>query len=172
MKYKIDYNDAVLEFMENRGRAFLKAEDPVEALKKTREMFPLLREEAVRTLGMDQYLVTFKVDFPYRRGLMKEIQKAVRYLTSNRLYRGARLVDRYILAHIRKVTGKPRWLRIDDIKEEIRALRRAAVVAREVPNIVDFIDWDICIYNYIELNSKEGHKSRIIRKVKTRKTAS
>ncbi|MBN1212779.1 MAG: hypothetical protein JXA92_09405 [candidate division Zixibacteria bacterium] len=168
MIYKFDYGDAVLEFVENNGRAFLEAADPADALNKTRELFSQTRNEEVSTLGSDQYLVSFKVDFQYRRGLLKEVVKSIRYISDIKLYREARYIDRYILALLRKETGKPKWLDIDGIKTEIRSLRRAAVVAREIPNIIDFIDWDICIYNYIELNSKEGHKSRVVRRVRAR----
>ena len=145
-----------------------EAADAADALEKTRELFPQTRDEDVSFLGSDQYLVSFKVDFQYRRGLLKEVVKSVRYLSDEKLYREARYIDRYILAHVRSQTGRPKWLQIDDVKKEIRSLRRAAVVAREIPNIVDFIDWDICIYNYIELNSKEGHRSRVVRRVRAR----
>ena len=47
------------------------------------------------------------------------------------------------------------------------SLRKAAVVAREVFNVIGFIDYDIAIYNYLELNSKEGYQSRVVRKVET-----
>ena len=167
MIYKVNYNDTVFEFVENQGRAFLQAEDPADALEKTREYFAHIREEKVSTLGADQYLVTFKIDFQYHRNTIKSIRKTVKYVTNLDLYREASHVDRYILAHIRKHTGKPDWLEIDDFKREIRTLRKEAVVAREVSNVMDFIDWDICIYNFIELNSKEGHRSRVIRKVKS-----
>ena len=168
MIYKFDYGDAVLEFVENRGRAFLEATDPVDALEKTRELFSQTRDEEVSILGSDQYLVSFRVDFQYRRALLKEVTKSIRYVSDLKLYLAARYIDRYVIAHVRRATGKPAWLAIDDVKTEIRSLRRAAVVAREIPNIVDFIDWDICIYNYIELNSKEGHKSRVVRRVRAR----
>ena len=168
MIYKIDYNDAVLEFLENKGRIFLEAADSKDALDRAREFFSQTRDEEVKALGMNQYLVTFKVDFQYRRGLLREIKKTHRYISCYALYQNARFLDRYILAQIRKETGKPKWLKLENYQEEIRALRRAAVVAREVSNIIDFVDWDICLFNYIELNSKEGHKSRIIRKVRKR----
>ena len=168
MIYKVTYNDSVFEFVENKGRAFLQAEDPADALAKTRENFAHIREEKVSTLGDDQYLVTFKIDFQYHRNTIKAIRKTVRYVSNLELYREAKFVDRYILAHIRRQTGRPEWLDIDNFKREIRTLRKEAVVAREVSNVMDFIDWDICIYNYIELNSKEGHKSRVVRRVKAR----
>jgi hypothetical protein len=47
--------------------------------------------------------------------------------------------------------------------EELESLRKAAVVAREVAGILQFVDWDIAIGNYLELNSKAGHKSRVVR---------
>ena len=168
MIYKVTYNDTVFEFVENQGRAFLEAEDPADAVGKTREYFAHIREEKVSTLGADQYLVTFKIDFQYRRNAIKAIRKTVRYISNLELYREASHIDRYILAHIRQRTGKPEWLQIDDFKREIRILRKEAVIAREVSNVMDFIDLDICIYNYIELNSKEGHRSRVVRRVKSR----
>jgi len=63
-------------------------------------------------------------------------------------------------------TGQPDYLADTDIKKEISSMRKAAVVAREVPNIVKFIDYDIAIYNYLELNSKEGFHSRVVRKAR------
>ena len=168
MIYKVTYNDTVFEFVENQGRAFLEAEDPADALDKTQEYFAHIREEKVTTLSADQYLVTFKIDFQYHRNAIKAIRKTVRYVSNLELYREASHIDRYILAHIRKQTGKPEWLKIDDFKHEIRTLRKEAVIAREVSNVMDFIDLDICIYNFIELNSKEGHRSRVVRKVKAR----
>ncbi|MFZ5980181.1 MAG: hypothetical protein ACOYVF_06070 [Candidatus Zixiibacteriota bacterium] len=166
MIYKVSYNDSIFEFVENKGRAFLQAADPADALIKTRENFAHIREEQVQTLGSDQYLITFKIDFQYHRNTIKAIRKTVRYVTNLELYREARVIDRYILAHICRRTGKPEWLQINDFNREIRMLRKEAVVAREVSNVMDFIDWDICIYNFIELNSKKGHKSRVVRRVK------
>lgn len=166
MIYKFNYSDAILEFIENRGRAFLAAPDPAEALNKTRELFAHSRDEQVQTVSENQYLVHFKVVYNYRRGLFKDIERAIKSISTVDLYKNARYIDRYILAHLKRNLGLPEWLNFENFKEEIRALRRAAVVAREVNNITDFIDWDICIYNYIELNSKEGHKSRVVREVK------
>jgi hypothetical protein len=82
-------------------------------------------------------------------------------------YQDGRYVDRYAVATVYMETGRPDFLSDLDIKDEISTLRKAAVVAREVNNVVAFIDYDIAIYNYLELNSKEGYHSKVYRKPKS-----
>jgi hypothetical protein len=97
--------------------------------------------------------------------LLKTVERASRLKRSQDSYKRGRYVDRYVVASICQQTGIPEWLAATDLKEEISDLRRAAVVAREVANVMGFVDWDIAIHNFLELNSKPGHRSRVVRKV-------
>ena len=170
MVYKFNYAEAVLEFVKNQGRAYLEAASPTAALNATRALFGNTREESVKSLGSGQYLVEFKVALDYRLSLVRQVEKAVRLLRDEKIYSLARYIDRYLVATVCLEVGKPEWLAGSgiDLKEEISILRRATVVAREVSNVRDFVDWDIAIYNYLELNSKPGHRSRVIRTVRSR----
>lgn len=165
MLYRVNNAEGVLEFVKNRGRAFLEAQDPSGALRTTRDLFDHIREENVQHLGGNQYLVSFKVSLDYRLPLLRTVEKAIKLLRSMDLYNDGRYIDRYIVATVHLETGKPEFLAGINIVEEIASLRKAAVVAREIHNVMTFIDWDICIYNYLELNNKQGYKSRVVRKV-------
>ena len=170
MVYKFNYTEAALEFVKNQGRAYLEAASPTAALNATRALFGHTREESVKSLGYGQYLVQFKVALDVRLSLVRQVEKAVRLLRDEQIYSLARYIDRYIAATVCFEVGKPGWLADSgiDLKEEISELRMSTVVAREVANVRDFVDWDIAIYNYLELNSKPGHRSRVIRKVRSR----
>ena len=168
MIYKVNYTDGVIEFVKNKGRAFLEAASGQEALRHTNELFEYTREEKVQALGNDQYLVSFKVALDYRLPLLRSIEKAVKRLRSMKMYNEGRYLDRYVVASVYREIGSPEFLNEVNIKEEVSSLRKAAVVSRDVPNVMSFIDIDITIHNYIELNSKEGYQSRVIRKVPER----
>jgi hypothetical protein len=164
MIYKFSYNNAQLEFNRNRGRAVVTAGNPTVAVGLVRDMFKFIRDEAVTDLGGGRYQVDFKVTLDYRLPLLRSIERTVKLISGPKLYSHARYIDQYIVASIARETGKPDWIPAESLKAEISALRKAAVVAREVPNLMRFVDWDICIFNYIELNSKDGYRSRVIRK--------
>ena len=166
MIYKVNFNEGVVEFCKNHGRAFLEATGPKEALQATRGLFEHTRDERIKSLGNGQFLVTFKVNLDYRLPLVHAAEKAVKLLRNEDQYRDARYIDRYIVATVFMETGSPEFLAETDIKDEISSLRKSAVVAREVNNVVAFIDYDIAIYNYLELNSKPGFRSRVVRKTK------
>ncbi len=166
MLYQLNYSDAVLEFIKNRGRAYLKADSAEHALKATRDLFGHTRDEKVRLLKDGKYLVSFRVTLDYRLSVLHSVQRALRLLRTERRYNEGRFLDRYIVASIHSQTGKPEYLNGLDIKDEISSLRKACVIAREVPNVMSFIDWDICIHNYLELNSREGYKYRVVRKIR------
>ena len=163
MIYKFSYSEARLEFSRNRGRAFIAATSATTAMAIVRDLFHDTREETVAVVGEGQFQVDFKVALDYRVPLVRSIDKTVRLLTSPDIYRQARYIDRYVIATISRETGKPDWVPTANLKEEISTLRKSAVVAREVANMTYFVDWDICIHNYIELNSKEGFRSRVVR---------
>ncbi len=167
MIYKINFSEGVVEFVKNRGRTFLEAAGPKQAVSAARELFGHTRDEQVESLGSSQYLVTFKVSFDYKLHMIRTVEKAVKLLRAPDLYADGRYVDRYMVATVYMETGHPEFLADTDIKSEISSLRKASVVSREVPNVVSFIDYDIAIYNYLELNSKVGYKSRVVRKVKS-----
>lgn len=168
MVYRFSHNDTVLEFVKNQGRIYLPAADAKAALGAAHSLFNRTREEKVEALGEGQYLIQFKVALEYRLSLMRRVGRAVRNLRGREVYLSARLVDRYILAALCQETGQPEWLADGeiDLEREISDLQKAAVVAREVRNICDFVDWDIAIYNFLELNSKPGHHSRVVRKAR------
>ena len=166
MIYKINFSEGVVEFVKNRGRTFLEASGPKQAVAAARELFQHTREEQVKSLGSDQYLVTFKVSLDYKLHLVRTVEKAVKLLRAPEIYADGRYVDRYIVATVCMETGEPEFMADTDIRSEISSLRKAAVVSREVPNVVSFIDYDIAIYNYLELNSKKGYQCRVVRKVK------
>jgi hypothetical protein len=165
MLYKLRHSDGIIEFVRNRGRVLLEADDADAALRAARDLFSQTRQEKARPLGSGQYLVTFRVSLDYRLPLLRTVEKAVRLMRTRKLYDEGRYLDRYIVATICRNTGKPEFLADLDIRQEISTLRKSAVVAREVQNVIGFVEWDICIHNYIELNSKEGYKSRVVRKV-------
>jgi|GEM_PF-888724 len=171
MIYKLNFNEGVVEFCRNRGRAFLEADDPKQAVAAARGLFEHTRDERVKSLGSGQFLITFKVSLDYRLPLVRSVEKAVKLLRTWEAYQEGRYVDRYAVATVFMETGVPEYLADLDIRAEISGLRKAAVVAREVPNIVAFIDYDIAIYNYLELNSKEGYHSRVVRKPRTAPTS-
>ncbi len=163
MRYKLRYPEALLVFEGNAGKALLEASTADLALLKARRLFPAMREERVEPLGQEQFGVIFKVRHDYKAQLLRAIDKTRRLVRSQRFYDHARYIDRYIIASIKRLTGQPDWLTIENLNEEVRALRQAAVVARELSDISRFLDWDICIANYVDLNVKTGHKSRVVR---------
>ena len=163
MIYRFTYNEITLEFSCNRGRALLDATSPTTALATVRDLFRYTRDESVQKMGEGRYQVDFKVALDYRLPLLRSIDRTVRLLSAPELYQQARYIDRYVVASIARETGKPDWIPVTGLKTEISELRKAAVVAREVANVTRFVDWDICVYNYIELNSKEGFRSRVVR---------
>ena len=167
MIYTFKYRDAVIEFKGNRARAVIQAADPIQALTRVRELFPHLRDETVKARSAGEYVVRFKVSFNYRKSLLKTVERASRLKRSLDSYNRGRYLDRYVVASLCLLTGAPEWLAAMNLKPEISDLRRAAVVAREVPNVMGFVDWDIAIHNFLELNSKPGHRSRVVRKVRT-----
>jgi len=166
MIYKLNFSEGVIEFSQNKGRAFLEAAGPKEALSTARGLFEHTRNERIKSLGNGQFLVTFKVSLDYRLPLVRNVEKILKLLRSLEAYQEGRYVDRYAVATVYMETGQPDYLSNLDIKKEISTLRKAAVVAREVNNVVAFIDYDIAIYNYLELNSKEGYHSKVYRRPK------
>ncbi|HVP07642.1 MAG TPA: hypothetical protein VMS71_07365 [Candidatus Acidoferrum sp.] len=163
MIYTFHHKTADLKFTKNRGKAIVTATEPYEAIRKTRELFGSVRDIVAKSRGGGLYTVSFRVSLDYRLALVRSVQRAVRILRNPETYSRARYIDRYILATLCSETGKPEWLAGSNLKEEISALRKGAVVAREVNNVMRFVDWDIVIYNYLELNSKVGHHSRVVR---------
>jgi hypothetical protein len=165
MIYKFTSGGIRLEFSRNRGRALLSAAGQLAALAMVRDLFRFTREETITELGEGKFQIDFKVALDYRLPFVRTIERTMKIVSSAELYARARYIDQYIVAMIARETVKPDWLPIGDLRAEISALRKAAVVAREVPNLMRFVDWDICIANYIELNSKEGYRSRVVRNV-------
>ncbi|UCC44663.1 MAG: hypothetical protein JSU65_01670 [Candidatus Zixiibacteriota bacterium] len=167
MIYKFNYTEAVLEFSKNTGRARLEAASPEAALNATRELFDHIRDPQIKAVEDGHYEVSFKVSLDYHLPRLRDVEKAVRMLRNKEMYSFARYIDRYCVAIICSETGHPEWLTESrkTIRQEISSLRKAAIVAREVSNVRDFVDWDIVIYNYIEINSKPGFKSRVVRRV-------
>jgi hypothetical protein len=109
-------------------------------------------------------LITFRVALNYRLSLIHIIDRAVKLIRTPDAYGRARFIERYVIASLCQYTGRPAWLNSEELPEEVRTLRKTAVVAREVASVMRFLDWDICIANFLELNSKPGHKSRVVRK--------
>jgi hypothetical protein len=165
MIYKFKSAGIRLEFCRNCGRALLAAAGQVAALTRVRDLFRFTREETITELGDGQFKVDFRVALDFRLPLLRSIERTVKLVSSADLYTKARYIDQYVVAAIARETGKPEWIPADDLRKELSALRKAAVVAREVPNLTRFVDWDICIYNYIELNSREGFRARVVRKI-------
>lgn len=164
MIYKFNYAEGVVEFVKNQGRALVEAATPDQAIARLRELFAHTRDEHAERVSDGQYLVTFKVSLDFRIGMVHQVEKSVRLCRDPAAYGRARYMDRYVVATIYRETGKPPWMEeVGPIKEEISTLRKAAVVAREIPNVMHFLDWDIVIQNFIELNTKEGHRSRVVR---------
>ncbi len=163
MIYTFHFTGAELKFAGNNGRALITAPSAEAALARLRELFRPIRDPEVRPRGEHLFKIKFRVALGYRPALLRSVQRAVKLLRTAELYRRGRFIDRYAVASICRETGKPIWLAETNLVEEIRALRKAAVVAREVANVMRFVDWDIAIANHIEINSKPGHHSRVIR---------
>lgn len=163
MIYRVSVKDIAFEFSKNAGQAVVDAADPQEAVSLVRRAFEPIREWHIEPADDDRFRVRFKVNADFRLSQLRRIVRAVRQVTSAEAYRQAPFLDRYILATIKLETRRPKWLKLPSPKEEVRAMRKAAVVSREINNTSHFLNWDICIYNYIELNFKEGHQSRVVR---------
>lgn len=172
MSYTFHNRDVVLEFSGNTGLATVLASSGPDALHRVQEIFGHMREETVRPGLTGEYLVQFKVALNYRLPLFHSIERAVRRIRTAQAYEQARYLDRYIIASLVHYGGKSDFLIRAEISDELESLRKAAVVAREVAGILQFVDWDIAIANYLELNSKTGHKSRVVRTKPTRSTGS
>lgn len=165
MIYKFTSGAVRLEFSRNRGRAYLAAAGRFAAVDMLRCAFRFTREENIVEQADGSYQIDFKVSLDYRLPLLRQIERTIKVVSSAELYAQARYVDQYIVATIARDTTLPPWMAAIDLKKEIAGLRKSAVVAREVPNLMRFVDWDICIANFIELNSKEGYRSRVVRTV-------
>ena len=116
MIYKLNFNEGVVEFCQNNGRAFLEAAGPKEALSAARGLFEHTREERIKSLGNGQYLVTFKVSLDYRLPLVRSVEKALKLHRSLEVYQEGRYVDRYAVATVYMETGSPDYLSDLDIK--------------------------------------------------------
>lgn len=163
MVYRIHLPDGLLVFSWNCGRLFLDASGDDEARTMARALFPPMREVTLARLSRRQYLIEFRVEHDYRPALLRVIDRAVRTIVNPSFYRSARYIDRYVLACIHRLAGKPHWLALENLREEINELRKASLAAGEVAGIESFRDWDACIANWVEMNLKEGHRSRSIR---------
>lgn len=163
MAYTFHNRDVVLEFSGNTGLATVLAQSGGDALRRVREIFGHMRDETVRPGLSGEYLVGFRVALNYRLQLVHAIDRAVRRIKSPEAYSRARYLDRYIVASLAQSTKRPDFLQLLNLADELESLRKAAIVAREVAGVLQFVDWDIVIANYLELNSKAGHKSRVVR---------
>ena len=163
MAYIFHNRDIVLEFSGNCGSATVSAESEVGALRRVREIFGHTREVSVQPRLPGEYLIQFKVAYTYRLATLHTVERVVRRIRTAHAYEQARYLDRYIVASLALSTGKTNSPASDCKSDDLETLRKAAVVAREVAGILQFVDWDIAIANYLELNSKTGHKSRVIR---------
>lgn len=167
MLYKLNHNDGVIEFVKNLGQVTLDAPDEDAALKAAHDLFEFTRQEKVSQLPDGKFRISFMVSLDYQLKRVRQVEKAVKMLRTWELFYDGRYIDRYIVANVYRETGKPEYLKGIDIKREITLMRKAAVVSREVSDVIRFVEWDICIHNYIELNSKEGFKSRVVRDLST-----
>lgn len=163
MAYTFHNRDIVLEFSGNCGSATVAAASEVEALRRVREIFGHTREVSVQPRLPGEYLIQFKVAYTYRLALLHTVERVVRRIRTVHAFEQARYLDRYIVASLALSAGKTNSPANNCTSDDLETLRRAAVVAREVAGILQFVDWDIVIANYLELNSKTGHKSRVIR---------
>lgn len=163
MAYTFHNRDVVLEFSGNCGQATVLAASGGDALRRVQEIFGHMRDETVRPGLTGEYLVSFRVALNYRMQNFHTIERALRRARTPQAYASARYLERYIVASLAQVTKRPEFLTELDLPEEIESLRKAAIVAREVAGVLQFVDWDIVIANYLELNSKTGHKSRVVR---------
>lgn len=164
MIYKVKYAEGVIRFFRNNGWTELSAGSEEEAEKKTRRMFGHIRNIKFEETGPGWYRIAFDVALDYNLALLRTIELALRVIKRRQDFDTARWLDRYIVVSIWGVTGQPNWYSAGDLDEELNQLRMAAVSAREIGNPADFVDIDIAIFNHLELNSKEGFKSRVIRK--------
>lgn len=165
MIYKFTTGGIRLEFRRNRGRAFVPAASKFAAQDALRVAFRFTREENYIEQPDQTFVVDFKVSLDYRLPFLRTIERTIKVVTSAELYARARYIDQYIIAAVALETTPPDWMAPIDLKKELTNLRKAAVAAREIPNVMRFVDWDICIANYIELNSKEGYRSRVVRAI-------
>lgn len=169
MIYRITYPDVILQFNGNACQAFVdNADSPAVALAKTRAVFRYIRDESIDAVGKHQYLIYFRVVHDFRIPLTRHIERTLRTLNSKNVYESAPALDKYIVTMIARYTGKPFWLvqQVSDLRDEVTVLRNSAIAAREVESMARFVDWDICIHNYIELNLKvPAYRSRVIRNV-------
>ena len=164
MIYKVKYREGLIRFSGNNGWTELQAGSEKEAAEKTQRMFGHIRNVRVESVRPGRYRVNFDVSLDYNISGLRSIELALRTIRRREDYETARWLDRYIVLTIRGATGQPDWLSVGDFDEESNLLRMAAVSAREVANPAGFVDIDIAIFNHLELNSKEGFKSRVIRK--------
>lgn len=163
MAYTFHNRDIVLEFSGNCGTATVPASSEPEALRRVREIFGHTRDELVQPRQPGEYLVQFRVSYGYRLPLLHTVERVVKRVRTANAYLQAHYLDRYIVASLALSLGRTNSPASSCSAEDLDSLRRAAVVAREVAGILQFVDWDIVIANYLELNSKTGHKSRVIR---------
>lgn len=163
MLYTFHHRDAVLEFAGNRGSVLILASSGADALERAQAVFGYMRDTTVSPRLSGEFLVQFKVRLNYRLPLLKSIESALKRLSSYELYSQARYLDRYIVALISQLTGEPKYLASLNLDEELGALRSNAVIAREVSTAMRFVDWDIAIYNFIELNTRTGHTTSVRR---------
>lgn len=164
MIYKVKFREGLIRFSGNNGWTELQTGSKKEAEKQTCRMFGHIRNVKIKAVRPDRYRVSFDVSLDYNLSGLRSIELALRIIKRQEDYQTARCLDRYILLTIRGATGQPDWVPVEDLNEELKLLRMAAVSAREVANLADFVDIDIAIFNHLELNSKEGFKSRVIRK--------
>lgn len=166
MIYTFKYNDATLEFVGNKGKAIVKASDEANAIITARRLFAFMRDE-VASLDENeqngQYEVRFKVSLDYQQSILRRIDRVINMIRGHQDYSNARPLERYLIVSMKLHCGNPTWLEVTDPIEEARKQRQDAVVSRDLRNISEFLDWDICLHNYIELNSRHRHRSHSIR---------
>lgn len=163
MIYTFNYDDATLEFNGNRGKAVVRAPDQTTAIVTARRLFAFMRNPVASPGENGQYEVRFKVSLDYQQSILRRIDRVVKMIRGQNDYVNAKPLERYLIVSMKLYSGKPNWLEVADPIEEARKQRQDAVVCRDLRNISEFLDWDICLHNHIELNSRHRHRSRSIR---------
>jgi hypothetical protein len=148
--HRFEQNDATLEIDGNRGTITLIAASPQDALKRARRIFRHMREVSVVGTA-DRYLVEFKVDPKYNRGLHKRAREIARTPLTRPNYEGLDPLERYMALLHAQLTGKETFLeKPTQLPAALLALENELIRQGHISTREDLMDYEIAVYNVSE----------------------
>ena len=148
--YRFQYNGATLEIEGNTGSVTLNAADAQDAMRQARRLFRHMRDVSVAGTA-ERYVVSFKVDYKYRRDLLKTARRLARLDLSRENVKGLSPLEKYMALLHAQLTRKDTFLGDPMLlRGAVLALRNEIVRQGHVSSPDDLMDLDVVVYNLVE----------------------